>query len=323
MMRFLRTVLQLILLLFVIGALAIIVVGTVMPLVPVPAVIVPATPDLASRGAYLFYHVSACVTCHSTRDQTLMSGPVVPGTEGGGGDAFNESAGVPGTIYGRNLTPAALLPWSDGEIARAITAGVGRHGNALFPLMPYQHYASATQKDVSALIAYLRSLKPIENVVPPRNLTFPMNLIVNLIPKAAHPEPVQPVVGTPEYGAYLVNLGACLHCHSIDHHGDIPPGMQFAGGRTFAIDGGTVRSSNLTSDKETGLGAWTKERFISAFAAFRQPTATIPVKPGEFNTPMPWSEYAGMTDTDLGAIFDYLHALPAVRNQVVKFSPTR
>jgi hypothetical protein len=286
----------------------------------VAALLVTATPELVSRGDYLFNHVSVCVACHSTRDANRFAGPVVPGSEGAGGDAFDRSAGVPGIIYGRNLTPAALAAWSDGELYRAICSGVDRSGRAMFPLMPYQNYGHAPLSDITAIIAYLRTLVPITRAVPERRLSFPMNLIVNLIPKQAQPEAAAPAPGGPGYGAYLVNLAACLHCHSQDHHGAIPAGREFAGGKDFHVPGGIVRSANLTPDQASGLGGWTRERFVAAFASFRAPAAAGPLAAGAFNTPMPWTAYAGMSDGDLGAIYDYLHALPAVANPVVKFS---
>jgi hypothetical protein len=321
MKSFVVVLLRLIFLAIILAGVGIAFVVVGMPRVKLPTITVAPSPTMASRGAYLFYHVCACVSCHSTRDQTRLSMPVVPGSEGSGGDIFDESTGMPGVVYGRNLTPTALSSWSDAELVRAITAGVDRHGNAIFPLMPYQHYAMASEQDISAIISYLRTLKPIDHEVPPRHLTFPMNVIVNLIPKPAELATTQPVEGTAAYGTYLLNLGACLHCHSVDHHGEIPTGMQFAGGKSFPIPSGTVRSANLTPDATTGLGGWTKERFIAAFTAYRMPSGTIPVATGQFNTPMPWSEYAGMTNADLGAIYDALHALPAVSNAVVKFTP--
>ena len=187
--------------------------------------------------------------------------------------------------------------------------------------MPYQDYGRAARGDIAALIAYMRTLAPIAREVPPRRLSFPMNLIVNLIPRPAQPAAAAPEAGAPGSGAYLVNLAACLHCHSQDHHGAIPAGREFAGGREFPVPGGIVRSANLTPDPSSGLGGWTRERFIAAFAAFRAPAAAGPVAAGAFDTPMPWTAYAGMSDADLGAIFGYLHALPAVANAVVTFTP--
>ncbi len=295
--------------------------ATAMPRIAVGALTVTATPALVSRGDYLFNHVSACVSCHSTRDTTRFAGPVLPGSAGGGGDAFDHAAGIPGIIYGRNLTPAALKDWNDGELYRAISCGVDRSGRALFPFMPYQQYGRVPLSDITAIIAYMRTLAPITTAVAERRLSFPMNLIVNLIPKQAQPEAAAPAAGAPGSGAYLANLASCLKCHSQDHHGAIAPGREFAGGREFTVPGGIVRSANLTPDQASGLGGWTRERFTAAFAAFRAPAAAVPVVAGAFNTPMPWTAYAGMSDADLGAIYDYLHALPAVASPVIKFSP--
>lgn len=294
--------------------------ATALPRIAVVPLTVTATPALVARGDYLYNHVSVCVACHSTRDATRFAGPVVPGSEGGGGDAFDHGAGIPGIIYGRNLTPAALASWSDGELGRAICSGVDRNGRALFPFMPYQNYGRAALSDITAIIAYLRTLAPVSREVPERRLSFPMNLIVNLIPKPAQLSAAPPAADAPGYGAYLVNLAACLHCHSQDHHGAIPAGREFAGGREFPVPGGMVRSANLTPDPSSGLGGWTRERFIAAFAAFRDGAAAAKVAVHAFNTPMPWTAYAGMSDADLGAIYDCLHALPAVANPVVKFT---
>jgi hypothetical protein len=81
-----------------------------------------------------------------------------------------------------------------------------------------------------------------------------------------------------------------------------------------------VRSANITPDKETGIGTWNKEIFIKRFRDSML-LAEQAVKPGDYNTVMPWTTYAGMNDTDLGAIYDYLTTLPAVNNKVEKFTP--
>ena len=81
-----------------------------------------------------------------------------------------------------------------------------------------------------------------------------------------------------------------------------------------------VRSANLTPDDDTGLGKWTKDIFIQRFRAGVE-LAKQPAIPGKANTPMPWSSYGGMTDADLGAIYDYLRTLPKVTNKVEHFTP--
>ena len=150
---------------------------------PPPDITVEPTPERLARGAYLANHVAVCVDCHSTRDWTLFAGPVVPGTEGQGGERFGEEMGFPGTFYAGNITPHAIGDWTDGELARAITSGVNRNGEALFPVMPYPAYKTMSREDLYAVVAYIRSLEPIAGDVPARNLNFPMNLIVRTIPQ--------------------------------------------------------------------------------------------------------------------------------------------
>jgi mono/diheme cytochrome c family protein len=289
---------------------------------PAPTLTVASTPGLVERGRYLFHHGAACVACHSPMDTTKYAFPPVAGKEGAGGPEFGPAHGVPGKIYASNLTPAALKDWSDGEILRAIASGVNKRGDALFPLMPYGHYAKLSTPDLHALIAYLRTLPAIENVIPERELTFPMNIIVNLIPKPAEPIAETPKADAATYPAYVVNAAACLHCHTPSDHGKIKPGTEFSGGVVFPMpDGSTVRSSNLTPDDETGLGTWTKEAFIARFRTGVE-QAKLPLAPGQPSTPMPWSSYAGMSDTDLGAIYDHLRSLPKVVNKVERSTPS-
>ena len=285
-----------------------------------PTLSVTATPELVERGRYLFHFQAACVACHTPWDTTKFSFPPIGGKEGSGGSKFGRESGVPGVIYASNITPAALSSWSDGEIYRALTTGVNKQGEALFPLMPYGHYAKLSEPDLHALIAYMRSMPAIENTPPKRWLSFPMNIIVRLIPAVASPPTVTPAETDPAYGAYVTNSAACLHCHTPSNHGKMKEGSEFSGGVEFPLaDGSIVRSSNLTSDKETGIGSWTKDAFIRRFRDSMM-LSLEPAKDGEFNTVMPWTSYAGMSDTDLGAIYDYLKSLPAVSHKVEKFT---
>lgn len=91
---------------------------------PAPHLTIRATAAQIEHGRYLTNHVAACVDCHSQRDYTELAGPMVPGTEGKGGDSFLRAAGFPGNYYALNLTPAHLGNWTDGEIFHATTTGV-------------------------------------------------------------------------------------------------------------------------------------------------------------------------------------------------------
>ena len=287
-----------------------------------PALTVQSSPALLEHGRYLATHVSACIDCHSQRDWQRFSAPIVPLTEGKGGERFGAETGIPGTIFAKNITPAALASWSDGELIRAFTVGVSKDGSALFPLMPYPSYAAMCEGDVHAVVAYLRSLRPIENHVPASKLSFPMNLIVRTIPAPASPGPCPDPTNTVAQGAYLAKIAGCAECHTPKNHGKPLPGMAFAGGFAFEgmpNGGGTVRSSNITPDNGTGIGTWKREDFIQRFKAFASSAAAVAVKPGAFNTVMPWTIYAGMTEADLGAIYQYLRTVPAVNNSVERW----
>lgn len=286
-----------------------------------PTLTVTSTPERLARGEYVFHRAAACASCHSAPDYASYALPPLAGTIGQGGWGFSGESGVPGLVYASNITPHALAGWSDGEIWRALTSGVAKNGHALYPLMPWQHYAGVARDDLEAVIAYMRTLAPVVNEVPPARLTFPMNVIVRTLPVDGHPPETAPDrADAVAYGAYLVNLGACKHCHSRDDHGTYLAGLEFAGGREFAFaDGAISRSANLTPDDATGLGRWTREQFIGRFQAWGGRHEKL--APGQPNTPMPWTSYGGMTADDLGAIFAYLRSLPPKANAVVTSSP--
>jgi hypothetical protein len=98
--------------------------------------------------------------------------------------------------------------------------------------------------------------------------------------------------------------------------------MAFAGGFLFGLPAGALRSNNITPDEETGIGSWTREQFITRFKSM-DPVTHPPkvVAPQEFNTVMPWTMYAGMTEEDLGSLYDFLRTVPKVKNAVQVWTP--
>lgn len=290
---------------------------------------IDATPERIARGEYLFNHVAMCADCHSTRDWSKYAAPIVPGTIGMGGEPFTPELmpGLPGSLYARNITPAAVGDWTDGELMRTITTGVNKHGTPLFPLMPYPAYGSLDRDDVEAIVAYMRTLAPIANEVPDRSLHFPMPLIVRTIPRAASFQERPPASDKAAYGAYVVRAAACVECHTPrDAQGQPLPGRDFAGGMEFRFPaGGVVRSANLTPDADTGIGTWTEQQFVDKFRAFSgAPARTLSPAEQRENTVMPWLPYSGMTDEDLRAVYAHLRTLPPVVHRVAKHdtSPT-
>src|SRR5215203_3696203 len=131
---------------------------------------VQATPEKIARGEYLSKHVTGCVECHARVDPTKFAHPVIEETRGAGGEDFGDPATAVRVLYSKNITPAAIGSWTDGELIRAFTVGVSNTGDALFPIMPYPRYARLSREDVEAIVAYVRTLKPIKYTPPPRDL---------------------------------------------------------------------------------------------------------------------------------------------------------
>ncbi len=220
-----------------------------------PAVEIEATPELLARGDYLFNNVTGCVVCHSPHEPTVAGARVIPGSEGEGGPEF--PIGSAGTLFAKNITPAALGEWSDGDIVRALRDGVSRDGTALFPLMPYFNCRRLSEFDGPAIGASTRTLAPRGSEVPERELAFPMNLIVRMMPGPAGPFPTAPVPSnTVAHGEYLVTAASCGDCHSpMDDRGRPLPGRELSGGNPFPTgDGWVAHTANITRTARRASG---------------------------------------------------------------------
>jgi mono/diheme cytochrome c family protein len=121
-----------------------------------------------------------------------------------------------------------------------------------------------------------------------------------------------------EHGKLLVEIHGCADCHSPHaDDGSMIASLRFAGGMQFNLGPyGTIVSTNLTSDKETGLGNWTDEEIRRALVAGvrKDGSRTIPF-------PMPWTSYASMSDADIAAITTYLRSVPPVHNKIPEPKP--
>lgn len=289
---------------------------------PAENITVQSTAEKVARGRYLSEHVSGCTVCHAVRDFTKYGAPVKPETVGAGGEIFGE-AGSGFEVYSKNITPEGIGNWTDGQLIRAFTAGVNAEGDALFPIMPYPRYARLSREDVEAIVAYVRTLKPIRSSVPERRLPFPLPLIVRTMPQPAALRPMPPKTDKLAYGEYMTNAAVCGECHTpIDDRGTPIPGREFSGGAPLHLPGGgVVNPANITPDADTGIGTWTEQQFLDTFKAWRgvEPRVLTAQEQRE-NTFMPWLFYAGMTDEDLSAIYTYLRSQKPVVNRVKKFN---
>jgi mono/diheme cytochrome c family protein len=288
-----------------------------------PDLQVEITPERVERGKYLAHNVMVCADCHSMRDYSKFSAPITGHAFSGGGDEFTEEFGLPGNFYASNLTPFYLKDWTDGELFRAITTGVSKNGRALFPAMPYPLYNHASEEDIHAVIAYLRTLPSVDNTVKESKAKFPVNMLINTMP-VKYNYPVKPdEQNVTEYGKYMATIAGCIECHTPMVKGKPVWEEAFSGGRDFLLPGGVLTTSNLTPDATTGIGNWTEEMFISRFKAFAD-SSYLPHDVDinkEFNTLMPWMLYSQMNETDLKAIYAYLRTLEPKEKQITLFTP--
>jgi hypothetical protein len=283
---------------------------------PAAAMTAPSTPEEIARGKYLTHHVYACVACHSKVHEELPGEPYYEDKLGGG----REFVAMPmGTLRAPNLTPdkkTGLGSWTDGEIVRAMREGVSKDGHALFPMMPYKTYATAmSDEDALAVVAYLRSLPPIENDVGRSEIKFPISMFIRAAPAPlAGPPPAEPSPSdTLARGNWLLSACSCGDCHdSVDERRQPLPGMHLAGGAPFTLGPkGTAYAANITSDPETGIGAWTDDEVLEALRH-----GVSKKKPGRALYGMPWPYYGGLTEVDQKAIVVALRKVPPIKHAV-------
>jgi mono/diheme cytochrome c family protein len=291
---------------------------------PAPTEKVEATPELVARGTYLATHVMVCVDCHSPRVRNRYTMPPQKGLEYAGGDCFGEDMGVPGTMCFPNISPDeqfGIGKWTDGEVIRAIREGVDHQGKALMPGMPYANYRDMSDDDVRAIVAYLRTVPPQRKQAPESEFGFFITRVFNFFPEPVE-GPVPPPTRTDsvKYGEYLVKMSGCKDCHTVRSGASLDEDMAFAGGQEFKLEGVfDVRTPNITPDAQTGIGKWTKEQFVGRFKSFEDLEATTPEIDPSRQTIMPWPLYAGMTEEDLSAIYDYLRTVKPITNKVETF----
>jgi mono/diheme cytochrome c family protein len=273
----------------VVGALAVIVVvagfvasrvgaSKIAAVYDVPVEPIPIVTDSAAiaRGAHLA-GIYGCLDCHGAD----LSGQVM-------------SEEGPFRITAPNLTPAGVGGQHTPESwDRAIRHGVGADGRALF-VMPSGAYHGVSDEEAAALIAYLQTVEPVANDLPPMEYRLmgrvlaagPLNL-----EGGVHPEPTtatSPAPGaTLEYGQYVAEM-MCAYCHGPDLAGAAEPEQP-----------GAPPPPDLA-----GAGQWTPEQFHTALTTGVTPSGHQ-INP-DF---MPWTSTARMTHDEREGVRMYLATL--------------
>lgn len=256
--------------------------------VPVETILIPTDQASIARGEHIAT-IRMCGYCHMEN----LSGQfnIVPGLR---------------TLSFPNLTAGAGGVGdtnTDDDWVRAIRHGLGHDGRGLI-LMPSRLLYYLSDEDLGALIAYLKSLPPVNNELP-RTTLGPLGRVMlalgQLPPEATAPDvtvidhdgprpvPPQPDV-TREYGEHLAST--CTLCHGAN------------------LNGGTIRTDaeylapNLTPGGE--MAFWSEKDFITTMRTGITPSGH------QLREVMPWKYFGQMTDDELKAVWLYLQSLPAL-----------
>lgn len=208
-----------------------------------------------------------------------------------------------GTIDSVNLTSGAGgigSTFTTEDYVRAIRHGIGLDNKPLF-MTAVVSTSNLSDKDLGAIIAYLKTIPPVDHktngrhFTPLANIMFGAGMLGKLPAESvSHDVHVNaPEVGvTPNYGKYLVDTNDCRVCHGPNLNGGPYPDP-------------TIKkiSPNLTPGGEPGF--WTEAQFINTIR-----TGTTPG--GNKLNPdlMPWQIYSKFEDNELEAIWAYLQSLP-------------
>jgi mono/diheme cytochrome c family protein len=269
---------------------------------PYPAIKASTDSAVIARGKHLIFSSAHCINCHSRNnpDSLINLGRDVPLT---GGVLFDLPVGK---IYSKNITPdleTGIGRFSDAEIARALRYGVHPDGTVVYDFMPFHN---TSDEDLTAIISYLRSQKPVRNEIPKNELNA-----LGKIVKAFLVQPVGPNGQIPEkvprdttavYGKYLaLSVAECNGCHTKRNLAGAYTGEPFGGGNK--IEG--FITPNLTPDSSGRIFSWTKQNFIDRFRMGKLYS----------KSPMPWNSFKRMTDEELTAIYNYLKTLKPVKTE--------
>jgi mono/diheme cytochrome c family protein len=255
----------------------------------------------AERGKYLVTSILTCQNCHTPRgpggvlnlDRDLSSGL-----------SWDEP---PFKVTASNITPdkeTGIGNWSDADIEKALRKGMRPNGTRLAAVMPADFYEIMTPSDMHAVIAYLRTIKPVKQTYP--DPVYRIALPRHILPGADKPFTDADMTDKVKKGFYLATIGHCFECHTPMG----PKGREFEtsygkGGFEFPGPWGKSVSRNITSSKEKGLGGWTDAEIKRAI------TEGVSKDGTHLKPPMGFALYKNMTADDLDALVAYLRTVPA------------
>ncbi len=213
----------------------------------------------------------------------------------GGGKAF--------TAIAPNITQdkeTGIGTWTDTQIVKAIREGTRPDGSIIGPPMPIALYREVSDTDVNAMVAYLRTVKPVSN--REKKSVYRMPLPPSYGPPVGQVADIPPGV-TVAYGEYLAGpVADCVECHSTPGPGPDWVNALGAGGMHFSGPWGVSVAPNITPHKD-GICDLSDADLIKIITTGTRPdgSKTFP--------PMGFGFYAQMKPDDVAAIIKYLRSI--------------
>ena len=186
-----------------------------------------------------------------------------------------------GTVYSTNITPdrqTGIGTWTDEQIIAGIRVGRRPNGERIIPIHPFMTFNGMAEEDLGALVAYLKTLPPINRPNQPKKISVPLFESVFLPAWLAAfvsketPPPQAPTTGLPR-GEYLVRVvGHCGECHTPRGITQATDNSRFLAGNPKGPENSVV--PNITPDKDTGL-TWSEEEIAEYMGTGNTPGGDV------------------------------------------------
>lgn len=269
-----------------------------------------SSPESIARGQKLTSML--CAGCHLNPETGKLTGR-----------KLTEAPTEFGEIYSQNITQDTLYgigDWTDGELLYLLRTGIKKNGQYAPPYMA--KLPLMADEDINAIISFLRSEnqmviadKTRDTPSKPAFLTkFLCKVVWKPLPIPSHKIEIPDSTQTVALGKYLAQNLDCFSCHSADFKTNdfLNPeksiGYFGGGNKPLDLEGRVMLTPNLTPDKETGIGNWSKEKFIRALK--------YGLVEGDRALLFPMAPHTQLTDNEAGAIYDYLKTIPIIKNKV-------
>jgi mono/diheme cytochrome c family protein len=271
--------------------------------------VAPSAAEIA-RGRYMFGATGGC-GCHTAPK----------GQADAGGRRYD---GPFGTVYSSNITPdrqTGIGAWTDEQIITAIRLGRRPNGERLLPVHPYPVFNGMAEEDVRAIVAFLRTTKPVSQANQPKRLVPLFESImlpawlVAFAPRETPPAKA-PTTGLPR-GEYLVRaVGHCGECHTPRTMTMAPDTGRFLAGTPKGPEDQAM--PNITPDPETGIGKWSVEEIADYLGSGNKPDGDVAGGLMAEVIEGTLAGYQDLTKADRVAIAQFLKSIPPVRNKIGK-----